>query len=327
MMANPSTVSPRAARRTVAERQETDVLVVGPDASIADVRGALRRRRPATACAVAVCDQQRLRGVVTAERLAVAADTEPVTVAMDADPPQAAPDDTVELAAWRAIDAGWSLVVVTEQGRVVGMVPPAQLCAALLDAHREDLARLSGFLHDVDAVRQVSQERVLRRLWHRLPWLLVGLAGALAAAGIMGRFEQVLAANVLVALFVPGIVYLADAVGTQTETLIIRGLSAGVSVRAVAVRELVTGVLVGLALAGSFALLGGVIWQDAAVVTAVALAIWAACTTATIVAMALPALLRAAGVDPAFGSGPLATVVQDVLSIAIYLALTAALLS
>jgi magnesium transporter len=43
-----------------------------------------------------------------------------------------------------------------------------------------------------------------------------------------------------------------------------------------------------------------------------------ACTTATIIAMLLPWLFSAAGHDPAFGSGPLATVVQDLLSIALY---------
>jgi len=56
------------------------------------------------------------------------------------------------------------------------------------------------------------------RLWHRLPWLAMGLAGAMISAGLMAAFETQLQANLLIAFFVPGIVYLADAVGTQTET-------------------------------------------------------------------------------------------------------------
>jgi magnesium transporter len=51
----------------------------------------------------------------------------------------------------------------------------------------------------------------------------------------------------------------------------------------------------------------------------VALALLAACSTATLVAMTLPWLLWRLGGDPAFGSGPLATVIQDLLSILIYL--------
>ena len=163
-----------------------------------------------------------------------------------------------------------------------------------------------------------------RRLWHRLPWLLVGLAGALAAAAIVSGFEEDLSRNVLLASFIPGIVYMADAVGTQTETVLIRGLSVGVPVGRVLVRELLTGLLVGAALAGIFVPIGLAAWGDTEVIVAVGLALLAACSVATLVAMALPTLLRRLGVDPAFGSGPLATVVQDLLSILIYFAIAIA---
>ena len=58
-----------------------------------------------------------------------------------------------------------------------------------------------------------------------MPWLLVGLVGAFLAADSVGLFEDRLQATVVLAFFVPGVVYLADAVGTQTEALVIRGLS------------------------------------------------------------------------------------------------------
>jgi magnesium transporter len=54
------------------------------------------------------------------------------------------------------------------------------------------------------------------------------------------------------------------------------------------------------------------------VVLAVALSLLAACSIATLIAMALPWLLHRFGRDPAYGSGPLATV-QDLLSVVIYL--------
>jgi len=53
----------------------------------------------------------------------------------------------------------------------------------------------------------------------------------------------------------------------------------------------------------------------------VALALFASCPIATLVAMALPWLFQRLGADPAFGSGPLATVIQDLLWIAVYLAI------
>jgi magnesium transporter len=59
---------------------------------------------------------------------------------------------------------------------------------------------------------------------------------------------------------------------------------------------------------------------DARVAVAVAVALFAACSVATLVAATLPWALSRRGHDPAFGSGPLATVLQDLLSLLIYLA-------
>jgi magnesium transporter len=212
------------------------------------------------------------------------------------------------------------LAVVDPTGRFRGLIAPQRLLAVLLAEHDEDLARLGGFLRTTAAARTASTEPVSHRLWHRLPWLLVGLAGALAAAGIVGAFERALERNVLIALFIPGVVYIADAVGTQTEALVIRGLSVGVGIRRVAVREVITGLLVGALLAVLSAPVIWLLWGDLEVAVAVALAVFAASSIATLVAMILPWLFGRLGVDPAFGSGPLATVIQDLLSIVVYFA-------
>jgi magnesium transporter len=186
-------------------------------------------------------------------------------------------------------------------------------------------ARLGGFLGSGAAARTAVTESVARRLWRRLPWLLLGLAGALLAAGIVGAFEHQLEERVLVAFFVPGVVYLADAVGTQTEALVIRGLSVGVSVGRIARREAVTGVVLGLLFAVLTYPLVVLLWHDSQVAAAVAVALFAASSVATLVAMALPWALHRLGRDPAFGSGPLATVIQDLLSILIYFLAAAAI--
>jgi magnesium transporter len=73
----------------------------------------------------------------------------------------------------------------------------------------------------------------------------------------------------------------------------------------------------------AFIPVGLLLWGDVPVVVTVAVALRAACSTATDVAMGLPVLLHRLGVDPAFGSGPLATVIQDLLSLVIYLLVAA----
>jgi len=212
-----------------------------------------------------------------------------------------------------------NLAVVDGNGRFRGLVPARRMLAVLLEEHNEDLARLGGYLAGTRSAREAAEERIARRLLHRLPWLILGLAGAMASVLIVGAFESQLDSMVLLAFFLPAVVYMADAVGTQTETVLIRGLSVGFHTRKVLWREAGTGVVIGLLIAllfFPFALVG---WGEADVALAVAVALFASCGIATVVAMGLPLLLMRLGHDPAFGSGPLATIVQDLLSIAVYL--------
>jgi magnesium transporter len=119
---------------------------------------------------------------------------------------------------------------------------------------------------------------------------------------------------------------MADAVGTQTETVVIRGMALGVGVRNVFGRELATGVIVGVLMGSLFFPFALAVWGDARVAGSVALALVVSCSVATVVAMTLPALLARLGRDPAFGAGPLATVIQDRLSILAYFAVAVLLL-
>jgi magnesium transporter len=276
---------------------------------------------------IAVCDGDHFRGLVRLEDLLAAAPATPITDLMDADVPVVSPGADEEIAAWQLVQHGErSLPVADAEGRFIGLIPPARMLRVLVEHHERDLARLGGFLHDASQARLSSEERVSRRLWHRLPWLIGGLVGAMAAAELLGAFEAQLERTVALALFIPGIVYMADAVGTQTETLVVRGLSVGVSIRSVLRRELLTGLLVGIALAGLLLPYLLLTQDDAAVAATVALALLASCSIATLVAMALPSLLHHLGRDPAFGSGPLATVIQDLLSLFVYLGIATTLI-
>ena len=273
---------------------------------------------------LAVLNGDRLAGLVPIEQLLAAPEDRPLGAIMDSDPPVVGPDTDQERAAWTMIDRGESSLAVTDEvGRFLGLIAPQRMLAVLLAAHDEDLARLGGYLAGTSRARQAAEEPVLRRLWHRLPWLLVGLVGAMAAALIVGAFEDELQAKLVLAFFVPGVVYMADAVGTQTEALLIRGLSVGIAMRTVVRRELVTGLILGVAVGAAFLLFAWLTWGDGRAAASVALALFASCSIATFVAMVLPWAFQRLGQDPAFGSGPLATVIQDLLSITIYFAIAA----
>jgi magnesium transporter len=228
-----------------------------------------------------------------------------------------------EVAAWQAVRHGESaLAVVDTDGQFIGLIPPHRLVAVLLAEHEEDLSHLGGFLKTSSTARATSEEPVTRRFRHRLPWLLLGLGGALLAADLVARFEDVLRLNVMLAFFMPGIVYLADAVGTQTETVIVRGLSLGVPIGRMVAREIAAGLVIGLALGAIAGPLVWWRWSEMGLALTVAASVFAAASTATLVAMLLPWVFDRSSLDPAFGSGPLGTVIQDLLSIWIYLSVS-----
>jgi magnesium transporter len=310
----------------------TDVPLCRADTTAGDLQAALVGSRYESAADVAVCafdvaPSHRLLGLIPLETVLAA---EPGSLAgdlMDPDPPVIRPGQNQEEAAWKAAHHGESsLAVVDTDGTFRGLVPPARLLAIMLTEHDRDLARLGGFLASSTSARHAMNEPIAARLWHRLPWLLLGLAGSAAAAALVRGSEADLASDVRLAFFIPGIVYMADAVGTQTEALVIRGLSVGVSIRRVFRLEALTGLLVGLLLAALSAPAVWLVFSSAELALTVSVSLMAACGVATVVAMSLPWLMSRLGRDPAFGSGPLATVVQDLLSLMIYFAVATAVL-
>lgn len=316
----------RASLETAADQAVANVPVFATTDRVGRVQSAMAGRRYESAGHVVVCDGERFVGVIRIEDLlAATADTELAAI-VDRHAPFVSPSVDQEVAAWRAFQHDRSaLPVVDHAGRFVGLIPPRRLVAVLMSEHEEDLSRLGGFIQRSQTARESSEERVYRRFQHRLPWLLVGLVGAVLAADVVAWFEAALEHKVMLAFFIPGIVYLADAVGTQTETIVVRGLSVGVELRRMAAREVLAGIAIGVALGALGGLLVWLRWGDGNVALVVGVALVASCGTATVAALAIPSVFVRLGIDPAFGSGPLATVIQDLLSILIYFAIASAL--
>ena len=313
----------------------TEVPLCSPSTTVAELHRLLMGGRFDSVADVAVVEQDdagadalparhRLLGLIRVETILGADPSARAADLMDPDPPAVAPGTDQEAAAWKAARHGESsLAVVDGAGGFRGLVTPQRLLTVLLTEHDQDLARLGGFLSSSASARHAMDEPLAARLWHRLPWLLVGLLGSAGAAVLVRGSEADLASDVRLAFFIPGIVYMADAVGTQTEALVIRGLSVGVPIGGVFRLESLTGLLVGLVLAGASLPAVWLVLGSAELAVTVAIALLAACTVATVIAMALPWLVARLGHDPAFGSGPLATVVQDLLSLVIYFGVAA----
>lgn len=272
---------------------------------------------------VYVVDRGFLVGIVPVVKLIGAPADLTLRALALAPPAVAAADMDQEHVAALAAEHDLSEVPVTDDaGRMIGVVAAQTIIRVVRQEHVEDMHKLAGIIHQTNYAVHALELSPWRRVRDRLPWLIVGLVGSAAAASVMSSYEATLANNVTIAFFVPAIVYLADAIGTQTEAVAVRGLSLTHSpLGAILARELMAGLLIGCILAALAAPVI-VIWiGDARLALAISASIVAAGTAATTIGLLLPWTLSRLGADPAFGSGPVATVIQDVLSLLVYFAL------
>lgn len=178
-------------------------------------------------------------------------------------------------------------------------------------------------MHLVHHDSLMKAELVNARFWElikiRFPWLVIGLVGGLLAAVIVSKFELSLRENIALAFFISVIAYMSDAIGTQTETVFIRALTnLKFNIVKYIVREIMLGAVLGF-IFGIFAGIAGYIIAGSLVIgEVVGLSLFLSMAMATGLACVTPIILKAFKQDPAVGSGPFTTAIQDLVSLVIY---------
>lgn len=163
----------------------------------------------------------------------------------------------------------------------------------------------------------VTPIRRLLRL--RFPSLAIGLGLGIILSFITSRFEEVISTDVRVAFFIPFIVYVADAVGTQTQTIYIRDLRKGTASFAnYLIKETSLGIILGV-VTGLIAFVAvKIFFESSELALAVSLGMLVSIITAPPIALVVSEILELEHTDPAVGAGPIATVIQDTVSVLIY---------
>lgn len=230
--------------------------------------------------------------------------------------------------AYLAISHNISAVPIVDQNqKFLGIVTADDIHDILHHEHSKNILQLAGVRSDHTPSALILEGRPSTQIKARLPWLVLGLGGGLVAALVVGQYEDALSSHIILAAFIPAIVYVADSVGAQTQMIFIRALTLNqkLSIVSYVRRELVVNAILASIL-GITMLLVTALWQQSALLgIIVGLSVFLTVVISVLVAILLPYVSLKLHKDPAVVSGPLATVCRDIISILIYLTIAGAL--
>ncbi len=240
------------------------------------------------------------------------------------------PNKDREKAVLLAIKNSLKAVPVVDKNNVfLGVVTSDMILDILQKENIEDLLLAGGIAVTNKSIEEFLKVKTLMMVKLRIPWLLVGLIGGVLAAQIISSFEMVLSSFIALTFFIPIIVYLADAVSTQTATIFIRGVAFtnSVFIKKYFLKELKIGSFLGLIL-GSILSLVAYFWQkDYTLSIIIFFSIFLGVLFSVIFAILFPLLLKKTKKDPAIGTNPIVTILSDVTAITIYLLIAMLLLN
>ncbi len=221
-----------------------------------------------------------------------------------------------------------AMPVVDRDDIFLGEVTSDAILRILHKEMHEDSLKRAGIRHPDALHSTVLTLSLFSSFKHRIPWLLLGLIGGLLMARVIGFFEQTLEQNLALAAFLPLIVYMSSAVGTQMETYIIRDLATEqkLKIQPYLLRNILIVFFIGVALSFLLFLLFGIFsgpWYLAFVLSA---SLFASVLSSLCTGLLIPLAFSKLSLDPADASGPVATIIQDTMSIVIYFGIATAML-
>ena len=269
---------------------------------------------------VYVLEDGALVGRIPVTDLLRSADSVPISQLMESASIRLHPGTDREGAVALAIEHDRAEIpVVDSDGRLVGIVTAQAIIDTMHREHFEDVVRRAGVRRPESRITDVAATSVRQAVRSRVPWLVFGLLAGLFLSVISRQFEATMQERIALAFFPPVIAYVADSVGTQSEVLAIRAFAiSDVDYRTYLRREVAVGLLLGTML-GVLGGLGATVIADSTRIGAVVgLSLFASSTMATALASLIPIGFILLDVDPALGSGPIATALQDSISIVVY---------
>ena len=219
--------------------------------------------------------------------------------------------------------------VIDGDGRLLGIVTVDDVVDVIREEATEDFLQMAGAGKDREILLKSSWENAKVRL----PWLFASWIGGVMAAYIIGKYENMLESMIALAAFIPIIIGMGGNIGTQSSTIIVRGMATGrIEIGnefKVLLKELRVGLILGvlygimLGIFANFKFLG----SDPMLGLVVGLSICSSMLLATAVGTFTPLILRKLDIDPAVATGPFVTTSIDILGVLLYFMIAGLLLT
>ena len=210
--------------------------------------------------------------------------------------------------------------VLDEDDQLLGIVTVDDVVDVIREEATEDFLQMAGAGKDREILLKSSWENARARL----PWLFASWIGGIFAASIIGTFEHLLESIIALAAFIPVIIGMGGNIGTQSSTIIVRGIATGRIEIGSELKVMWKEVRVGIILGALYGLLLGAfakfrfIDADPMLGVVVGLSIGCSMLLAVAVGTFVPMFLRKVDIDPAIASGPFVTTSIDILGVLFY---------
>jgi magnesium transporter len=209
-----------------------------------------------------------------------------------------------------------AIPVVDDDNVLIGRITIDDIVDLIKEEAEKDYQMAAGITEDIDA-----DDSIFDKTKARLPWLILGLVGGLAAASIMGGFEVALTRYPELFFFTPLIAAMAGNVGVQSSAIIVQGL-ANDNIRGSLVsrmfKEIGLSVVNGAILATLIIILGYFLGYSLSICFTIAISLVMVIILASLIGTFVPLILHRNGIDPAVATGPFITTCNDIFGISIF---------
>jgi len=304
-----------------------NLLLLPHKARVSEARRLLRRQLPDYTDSIYLVDRTgRYAGLVPIGILMNAPSHLPVTELLDRDPSALAASMALIDAAEKVEHSNrGALPVVDDNGYLVGRCTVRLALEIIRETYESQLMATAGMSEEEDLFAPV-----LRSSRRRATWLGINLLTAFLASWTIGLFADTLEQVVALAVLMPIVASMGGIAGSQTLTLIIRGLAMGQitpgNARALLRKELGVGGLNGLLWALVIGLCATLWFASATIGIVIALAIIINISVAALAGVGVPLLLEKLDIDPALSGSVVLTTVTDVVGFLAFLGLGTLLL-